>query len=225
MENSKEEVYIFDVCGTLYHVNTTYDFLLFYFREKDWKKYWTIKLLLSFPSKVLIVLFTKMGLKLDIRPHLVAFLKGEKVEDVEVYSKRFVTEYLNSKRVLKTQYFLKAAQEKQKTVILVSASLEPVIKAIADNLQVKEYYASQLEKSNNGHYSGNLANDLRGEKLPIFTGNFDLRNLGLVVHTDNLDDIALIEAAEKTFIISKKRNLKRWEKLLASHKDAEIIHV
>jgi HAD superfamily phosphoserine phosphatase-like hydrolase len=225
MEKDKESVYVFDVCGTLYHTNTTYSFLEYYFRKKDRAKYWLIQLLLSLPGKAIVVALTKIGIKADLRTFLIGILKHENAYEVERYANLFVSEELNSKRFLKTQSILKKAQEENRRIVLVSASLEPVIKAIADELEVEEYFASILEKSEEGIYSGKLSQDLKGNKIRLIEKYFDIQAAHFFVYTDNLDDIALIELSRKAYVISKKRNLKKWESLLASHQHAEIFHV
>ncbi|MFD2203173.1 haloacid dehalogenase-like hydrolase [Shivajiella indica] len=225
MEKGKEDIYLFDVCGTLYHANTTYSFLEYYFRDKDRFKYWLIRILLSLPGKVIIVALSKIGIKADLRSFLIGLLRHENSYEVERCANLFVSDVLNSKRFLKTQSILKKAQEENKRVVLVSASLGPVVKAIADSFQVNEYFASTLETSEDGIYSGKLAHDLKGQKLITIKRNFSIQAGEFFVYTDNLDDIALIEIAEKAFVISKKRNLKKWERLLASHPHAEILHV
>lgn len=225
MEKNKEALYVFDVCGTLYHANTTYSFLEYYFRDKDKVKYWLIRILLSLPGKVIVVALSKIGIKADVRFFLIGLLKNQNVYEVERYANLFVSDELNSKRFLKTQSILKKAQEENKRVVLVSASLEPVIKAIADELKVNEYFASLLEKSEEGVYSGKLVHDLKEQKLTILERNSCFKESKFFVYTDNFDDIALIEFAEKALVISKKRNLKKWESLLATHPHAEILHV
>jgi phosphoserine phosphatase len=219
------QIYIFDVCGTLYHSNTTYDFLEYYFRKKDKFKYCLIRVLLSLPGKVIFVTLSKMGIKVGVRSFLIGLLKHENAYEVERFAILFVSDELNSKRFLKTQSILKKAQEENRRVVLVSASLEPVILAIADELGVKEYFSSILEKSEEGIYSGKLVQDLKGQKLMTIKKNFDIQAGEFFVYTDNLDDIALIELSKKAYVISKKRNLKKWESLLASHQHAEIFHV
>lgn len=225
MEKYKEALYVFDVCGTLYYANTTFSFLEYYFRDKDRFKFLLIRILLSLPVKVILVSLSKMGIKADLRSFLIGLLKHERANDVERYANIFVSEELNSKRFLKTQSILKKAQEENSRVVLVSASLEPVIKAIADNLQVKEYFSSTLETSEEGVYSGKLLQDLKGQKLSLIKSYFNFQTTEFFVYTDNLDDIALVELAEKALVISKKRNLKKWESLLVSHQHAEILHV
>ncbi|WP_114750057.1 HAD family hydrolase [Pleomorphovibrio marinus] len=225
MEKDKEEVYVFDVCGTLYHANTTYEFLKYYFIERDKCKYNFIRLSLSLPGRLMTVVLTKLGIKTGIRTFLIGLLKNEKSHEVEEYAKHFVSDYLSSKRLLKTQMILKSAQEQNRRVVLVSASLDPVIKAIADELQVKEYFASTLERSEEGVYSGKLVQDLKGQKLTMIERNFNVQEGEFFVYTDNLDDISLIGIAEKALVLSKKRNLKKWESLLASHQHVDIFHV
>ena len=91
----------------------------------------------------------------------------------------------------------------KKDIVLCSASLDIVIKVIAERLNFK-YYASELEFVD-GVCVGRLKKDLLGKKNEIFNG----LSLSLVV-TDNLTDIKLVKASECSFILSTQKNKKFW---------------
>ena len=73
---------VFDVCGTLYNSNTTFDFILEYHRYRNNKvRSLYLMILLSFPCKVL----NKLKL-FSIRKRMIATLKGEEKKHLANYS-------------------------------------------------------------------------------------------------------------------------------------------
>lgn len=225
MVTGKEKVYVFDVCGTLFRSNTTYDFLCYYFKKKNKGKYALCRIGVSLPSKVLITVFSKMGVRVGLRPFLIALLQDENVEEVGVQARAFVLDYLYTRKNVKVHDILDQALEQQKRVVLASASLDPVVKAIAEDLHVKESIASVLGQGRGPQYTGVLVQDIKGNKLSYLQSLLDLNNTELVVITDNLDDIALIQSAGEAHIVSKNRHLQKWKSLLSNHPNAEFIHV
>jgi phosphoserine phosphatase len=225
METTKKKLHIFDVCGTLFHSNTTFDFLSYYFKKKNKVKYIICRLALSYPSKALIILFSKLGVQLELRLFLVRLLKSESRDEIGMHTIPFVRDYLSKRKNNHVHQILNQALYRNERIILVSASLDLVIKAIADYLQVKEYYASLLELKSKDLLSGNLIRDIKGDKLSYIQQKINLKEFDVIVVTDNYDDISLIQVAEKVFVVSKKRGLDKWERLLTNHIDAEIIKV
>jgi len=225
MVQGKEEVFLFDVCGTLYKSNTTYEFIKYYFSLKSSYKYFLIKIILSLPSKVILLFLFKLRIIVDVRLFLIGFLKNQKADEIEKVAKSFVKERLNFKKILKIQKILKNAQDQNKRIVLISASIEPVIKAIAEDLKVKEYYASQLEINLFGYYSGILVNDLKGKKTLILKRIFPSINIDFTLYTDNFDDLGLLILANKAVVVSKRRNFKKWTKLLVDHRNVKIENV
>jgi phosphoserine phosphatase len=225
METNKEKLYIFDVCGTMFHSNTTYDFLGYYFRRKNKTKYLICRTVLSYPSKALLIILNKLGLRIELRLFLIGLLKGENEKEVGISAEAFVKDFLLQRKNHRVQDILDQALKQHENVILASASLNPVVKSIAGYFNVKAHYSTVLEQTKERLYSGKLVQDIKGEKLAHLKQVMDLDKFDLIVLTDNLDDISLVKIAEKALIISKPRTLNIWKRLLDNHPNAEIIHV
>jgi len=213
--------YVFDVCGTLYASNTTYDFLLFYFKKSRLWKYITCRLALSFPSKALLVVVGKLGGKIGLRSYLVGLLADEPVGRVKGSAIRFVNEFLTSKKIHYTHNLLQESIKNGDRIILASGSLFPVVQAIADVLNVDEFIASTLEQDKNGKYTGLYLLDVKARKMDFL----DLKNSDMVVVTDNRDDLSLIRNAGEVLIVSKRKNIAGWKKVLKKHTDYRFIEV
>ena len=195
---------VFDVCGTLYDSNTTFEFITEYhkYRDNRLKVFWT-KMLLSFPFKLL----NKLEY-LSIRDKMIATLQGEEKSNLETFAKRFVSDFLCKKEKSTIMELLLADRNDS---VLVSASIDPVIDAIAAKLKVKAY-SSILEFDENSLSTGKLAVDLKGIKSSILdVDNFD------IVATDNMSDIDLIKLSKLSYIVSHKDNKDKWLTLIANN--------
>jgi phosphoserine phosphatase len=220
----KGEVYIFDVCGTLYASNTTYDFLLYYFKKYDFKKYLMIKLALSFPSKSVLIILSRLGLRWDLRRKLIAYLKNESYDRISTNAINFVRDFLEKKQNRVIHEILLKAQSEKKEILLVSASIHPVVEAIAISLGVKNFLATTLSKNHQNQYTGQITDDLKGNKLKSLIKYHFNFSQSLTIFTDNLDDLQLIEKCEKAIIVSKRRTINFWRSNMSNHPDWELIH-
>ena len=87
---------IFDVCDTIYKVNTTFSFLDFYLTNN--KKYFLLrKLSKSLPLRILNYIIYKLFKKDLIRYLSTLFLKNKNIEEIEKYTHKFVYNYLVNK--------------------------------------------------------------------------------------------------------------------------------
>ena len=212
---------VFDVCGTLYASNTTYDFLLFYFKKYNKDKYFKCRLSLSLPSKVILIALAKLGIKIGLRGYLVSLLANEPVDAVRETAKIFAVKFLSSKEIYTTQNYLKEVKKRGERVVLASGSLYPVVQEIANVLQVDNFIASTLEVDKKGGYTGRYLLDVKAKKLEFL----DYGSSELIIVTDNLDDLSLIENAAEAIIVSKKKNIETWNKLLKTHPNFQIVPV
>ena len=197
---------IFDICGTLYKSNTTFEF--FRFLKPNYHS-----ILFSLPFRVISKILRYF--KIDILRYLV-------IKSLSGYSKDFLYE----KALEFYDYFLVndkqseiidllEIQKNQGYVILASASIDPVVHAIAKRLGIASYLSSQLEYCDN-MATGYLSNDLLGKKITAL----ETQEIDLLV-TDNKSDIDLFNISKRSIIISQERNLLFWEKIL--RKDDQII--
>jgi phosphoserine phosphatase len=179
---------VFDVCGTLYNSNTTFDFILEYHKSRKKKfKYYISKALLSLPCKVL----NKFKI-ISIRDSMILTLKGESKDDLSIFSKIFVETFLATKQKAACMDLLLAEPQ---NALLISASLDPVINAIANKLNVAGY-SSILEYNKENLCTGKLLVDLKGIK----SKKVGPTELELVV-TDNMSDIDLIKNSKISYLV------------------------
>src|SRR5690554_1002878 len=187
-----------DICGTLYRINTSYSFLAYYFRRNNRTKYFYFRLLLSLPAKVL---WKIAGAVMDmewLRKHLLGLLKGENEGKVAIEAMVFVRDVL-------PQLKNKAAWENIHSdipLILVSATLSPLAKAIAEEMGAEAYFATEMEVKE-GVFTGKIASDARNKKLErlkaskyapyIYCSGF---------MTDNKEDLPLLKAVKEAIVIA-----------------------
>jgi len=195
---TKDYINIFDVCGTLYSVNTTFEFIVFYHKNKKNLLYWFYsKIAISKFGKLLAIIF-----KFSTRKQLLKSLKGVSREELYRISEIFYDEILLNN---KNSNIFKLFEELDNKVLL-SASIAPVIQVIADKLNCT-YYSSQL-KYNNNICMGILDFDLKGKKASCVNSNV------IYVITDNLDDTDIIKLAKESFLVAPNiKRMKKWEEL------------
>lgn len=212
---------VFDLDGTLIKINSTFRFLDFYFKKINPPKYLGYKLLfysLFFINVLLIKLFHKDL----IRRIAFAMFKGEPVSRVEKVAEEFVASLPENDYLEETTNLIKNFKE-QYTVVLISSTLDFLLKYFGVKFGVDLFFGSRLAVEENGKFSGEILQDLTGTKMQIVLSNFE-RWDELIVVTDNFGDKDLIQAADKAYIVSRKHHLKKWEKIVQG-KQIQFIEV
>ncbi|HEM8345814.1 TPA: haloacid dehalogenase-like hydrolase [Providencia stuartii] len=184
----------FDVCGTLYSTNTTFHFLKFlHSKQKNYLRLTLCLILMSPIGKIL----NKLKI-LSIRKIMIKSLKGlDKISThkiAEIYVNDILPKYEINNII---RLFNKFIFDKDNKVILISASIDPVIKAIADKYHIT-YHSSILEV-NNDKFSGRLSLDLKGNKKPFFD-----KKSNSIFYSDNLDDLLCHENVTEYYFINRK---------------------
>jgi len=190
------KIFYFDVCGTLFSVNTTFHFLFYLFKkENKYFKLFYCYFLTSIFGKIL----NKLGV-ISIRALLLKMIKGVDPESINKIAKLYVSEELSKFEIKKTMdIFKKLNEDKDARIILISASIEPIIKALSDNYNV-EYYCSKLE-IDNSKFTGKLCLDLKGNKSDFIIKNNISEN---IFYTDNIDDIPCGKFVNRLYFINRK---------------------
>ncbi|AHG74141.1 hypothetical protein X781_19960 [Mannheimia sp. USDA-ARS-USMARC-1261] len=199
-----DKKYIFDICWTLYKANTTFDFICFFSQSKSKKLY--LGILDNKVVKILLILIGKM-VGMDIYRALYIFsLKGSTKSQLEDAAREYVEYILSEKKIAFSHDFLnQSLRDKGGTILLCSASLDCIVKAVALNLGVSSFYASELEYIN-GICTGKLRKDLLHTKVDLFKNE----HKPFWVITDNKTDLDLIRQSENHTILSNKKNMKFW---------------
>lgn len=207
-------MYFFDVCGTLFKVNTTFSFIkYFHMKRKNYFRLFLVILFLSIVGKILNKYF-----KISIRSILIYTLKNESLEKLEEIANIFVTDILDNEKIDQIfNIFNENIHLKNKNVILISASIDPVINALGRRYKVKTI-SSQIEYDN-GVSTGKLLIDIRGNKN-LLMKNFTTQES--VFYTDNIDDLNCSNIVNKIFFIVKNKKKIRSIKL---SNNTEIVYV
>ncbi|HDX8357005.1 TPA: hypothetical protein RQN15_000738 [Aeromonas hydrophila] len=197
-----KKIIIFDVCGTLYESNTTFDFIKF-FRGNSFY----IKFLSWIPIKLFLVALGK-SVSLDIYRYLFIYsLKGIERATLIEAANDFYEHVLQYKKIDTTHLLLeRSKQQSGVDVLYCSASLDIIIQVISERLGGR-YLASSLSFSPDGICSGFLSNDLLGKKDVSFKD----MDIELTV-TDNISDLALLKMSKNSFVLSKQKHISFWEK-------------
>lgn len=205
-------LYVFDICGTIFKSNTTFDFLTFWLTPRS--KYYSSfdKLRKTFIWKV-INKITRTYLHVDItRIIALRFLKGysrlQLLEGVDMFYESYLMKHLNDRIVGK----IKELQVNPScNVLIASATIDVVAEVIARKMQINTWYSSELCYVD-GICKGKLSKDLLGKK-----NNFvhEIKNRTIdSVYTDDFTDIPLLkEARQKNIVVYPKTN-KKWKKIV-----------
>lgn len=151
---------IFDICGTLYYDNTTYSFLIWLSNKgiiKNKKSIMDAPYILRALNKIYSSL---SGIDL-YRNIQIKQLAGFSYYDLTRWAIEFI-DSLEDNRILSTFALMEEYKCKGYNIVIASATIDPIAKAIANKLSV-EYYSSKLSYSNN-MCSGKLEKDLLLQK-------------------------------------------------------------
>ena len=203
------QLIVFDVCDTLYNVNTTFKFL-----DKicvDNKKYKIFRIISkTYPIIVLNYFFYKITNLDIIRFFGTLFLKGWDVNEIKKITNIFV--YENLVPEIKTIVSEKIHYYKKKgyRVVLMSGSYDFVIREVAKYFNADEFYASKL-KTIDGVFTGRYDKDILMKKNDLLHKSYKKIDK-LVVISNNKTDLELMKSADKAFAVcNKEKDLKFWK--------------
>ena len=200
---------IFDVCGTLYDVNTTTEFMAHLFkRDKLTKTLWRASHLL--PFQILNAALSRVFNKDILRLYFTTQLKGREWDELDTEARNFVWIKLSQRIKQNTANLLTDLKTNGYRIILMSGSYDILVKHIADYFNVDEYYASNLEHIDN-ILTGKYKSDLLGTKHQLLDNIIhDPENL--IVVSDNKSDRLLMAEATIAYIICSNNRAKRYWK-------------
>lgn len=203
------KVSIFDICGTLYRSNTTFDFLDYYLNDS--KLYHIYRILYRCLLWRLFNKFTKHTIQYDItRSIAIYFLKGHSKKELLKAAQSFYNLELQkkeNKRVIELLYKLNSNNKNQ--VIIASATLDFIAETIATNLNCKIYYSTTLSYKNE-ICKGTIRNDLLGKKMNVLSHHKPFEN----VYTDDITDCPVLSLSKNKYIIVYPRTINKWKNIV-----------
>lgn len=205
-------LYIFDICGTIFKSNTTFDFLTFLLVPKS-KTYSSFDKLRKTIAWKVINKLSRTYLHIDItRIIALRFLRGYSREQLLLEADTFYDAYLMKHP---NSYVLDKIREIQSDescdLLIASATIDVVAEVIADRLQIKEWHSSELCYKE-GFCQGKLSKDLLGKKKELVE-NICSRCIDSMF-TDDITDIPLLKYAKQKNIIVYPKTYKKWKKIV-----------
>lgn len=203
------QIAIFDVCDTIYKVNTTFSFLDYFVADN--KKYFFFKKITKFlPVKVVNYFFYKVFKKDLMRYLATLFLKNKEVEEVQKFAHKFVYKILAKEKKNSTIKMMKEYKDRGFKIVLMSGSYTFVIKEVAKYFNVDYFYASKLNIVDN-LYTGKYDKDILLSKYELLKKEF--KNFDkLVVVSNNKTDLKLMQLADQSFALcNKEKDMKFWK--------------
>jgi phosphoserine phosphatase len=221
---TKPRLIVFDLCNTLYDENTTFGFVRFFharcghIRTERW-----LATMLSRSSPIYYALAVVHRLfRFDLSRRLaIRTLEGHPEVALRAAASAYAAERLPGRANDPLHDALARHRAGGDRVVLVSNSLDIVVKPIADVLGV-EWRASCLGFAN-GNCTGRIKTDLTGRKHAVVDAlRLDAAAASsLWVYTDNLSDRALVACADRaTVVIPRGSSRTRWGKV-----DAEFLEL
>lgn len=201
---------VFDICDTLYSVNTTTGFLRF-FAERNAAhllpviERWTDRRHASW--WIGAVAHRLVGHDLA-RFRMIASLAGFDRAFIEreagIYAADYLPRLANPPIMERLQHHVEQGDD----VWLLSSSIEPVVSAIGRLLGVRSH-GSELGFIDD-QCTGKLAQDLSGRKAQWLAHQAPLLARPLTVYTDNRSDLSLLELADHGTIVLPKGQRRHW---------------
>ena len=219
--NLDATLFITDVCGTLVYDDTTLGLLKQHFSQQPERR-WRLPMLRALtahrsPFRLGIAVIERLTGKHVLKHLLVRMLKDDTVSSLELNAEVYAKWLLENRKVPSVWQVI-APAIKDKHIILASASLQPIVSALAKQLGVR-FVASELESSD-GVLTGRYKRDLTGLKLQALSDliGIDLSSRFYDAISDNITDQELLSGAKRAYVVLHKASHKeRWAGLTATY--------
>ncbi len=203
---------VFDVCGTITKTNNTSDFIGFVLRRGGVFQCLPLALL-----RILCLVCRIPGLRRLVsepllRGRQIALLRGYSAsrlrELARLYAEALFAQGLVNDRILAA---IQQEKEQGRTIVLVSAAIDPPVAAIAERLGVRDFVSSELEIVD-GCSTGRLKQDLLGRKQTVLGMLAAIGDLGdSSVYSDNPEDARFMESfARRYAVLNTRAAERRW---------------
>ena len=209
------DLVVCDVCHTLYRLNTTADFLHFVTGETSPIRHQVVRALQWRGSPLMVAAYV-MGriVERDIGRDLqLQMLRGMEEECLAEMGERWLK--MRGEPHLRGEVagLLEKAMASGVQVVLASASIDPVIDAVAERWGV-EAVSSRLSYRE-GRCLGSLAVDMTGQKGAHLERYMEEKG-ALMVVSDNESDASLMHRAEVPVVVRRRegQSLERWRDLM-----------
>lgn len=216
-DTTRFDVYVVDVCGTLVRDDTTLGLLHHHFtrlgnRRLRYMLFQTMTARLS-PLRLAFAVLEKLTGRHFLKHAIVRLLAGDSVESLNQSAVEYAAALLAHRRVASVWPLLTTPGR----VVLASASLEPVVAALASTMGVR-HVASALGQQG-GFLTGQYVSDLTGRKEQALVEKYgiDVMTSQVCAISDNFSDRPLLEKAAQAYVVlHRESHRQRWDGLDAT---------
>ncbi|MCB1692432.1 MAG: haloacid dehalogenase-like hydrolase [Pseudomonadales bacterium] len=181
-----EKILLVDLCGTLYHANTTWAFLRWYF--KDERSFRTFD---RFGRMAPIAALNRLWPGDVRRLRAIGYLAGHQRESLS----RAANTFLDSLDVIRdVEEKVRSLADLHDRAVLVSSSLDFIVEAAAPRFGFESFHATRLAYED-GICTGRIERDLLGRKHEVIREEFGGALITMV--TDNRGDANCIPLVTK----------------------------
>jgi phosphoserine phosphatase len=214
------DVYVVDVCGTLVRDDTTIG-LLRHHCACDGNRRLRYMLFRAMtarrsPLRLAIAVLEKLTGQHLLKHAVVRLLAGDSVRSLDLSAAEYAARLLAQRRVVSVWPLLDAPMQARR-VVLASASLEPVVAALASTMGVR-HVASGLGQQA-GILTGRYVSDLTGRKEQALVEKYgdDVMAGQVCAISDNFSDRPLLEKAARAYVVlHSESHRQRWQGLNAT---------
>ena len=208
-------VAVFDVDGTLYSINTLYDFLERFHaaRSRCWWAFF--RSARTLPGKLFWALVTRVTPGELLRRLAFRSLRGVDETSLDAACRAYIRDVLPAHAVEEVVALLRECRELGYTVLIVSGSIAPLVREISQALDADGWLAADPVTVDH-RFTGAIAGDARGRKLAVVEQAYP-EIADLVVVTDNREDLPLIRRADRAWVVSRSKNLTWWRSRALEH--------
>jgi phosphoserine phosphatase len=169
------------------------------------------------PLRLSFVVLEKITRKHLLKYFAIRLLAGDTAQALNQSAVEYAALLLAEKRIPTVWKILENPLKYKKRIVLASASLEPIVAALAKYMGV-HYIASKLEQKN-GIYTGRYADDITGDKEVILRKKYNklFPSDQLYVISDNFTDLSLLKKAKHAYVVlHKESHRQRWGSINAT---------
>lgn len=218
---SNATLFITDVCGTLVYDDTTVGLLRMHFSQQP-ERQWRLPMLRALtanrsPVRLGVAVIERLTGKHVLKHLLVRMMKDDTVSSLESNAEIYAQWLLDNRKVPAVWNVITPAI-KDNHIILASASLQPIVSALAKQLGIR-FVASELESSD-GVLTGRYKSDLTGLKIKALSDliGHDLSKSFYDAISDNITDQELLRGAKRAYVVlHKASHEERWAGLTATY--------
>ena len=214
------DVYVVDVCGTLVRDDTTIGLLRHHFSRDGHRqiRYMLFRAMTArrSPLRLAFAVLEKLTGQHLLKHAAVRLLVGDSVDSLNQSAVEYAARLLTNRRVASVWPLLDTPVQARR-VVLASASLEPVVAALASIMGVR-HVASGLGQQA-GILTGLYAGDLTGRKEQALIEKYgrDVLAGQVCAISDNFSDRPLLDKAAKAYVVlHSESHRQRWQGLNAT---------